>query len=349
MNVLHIIPQSVKDENLHFHGSTKDIKCRTEYFLSRGVKVTEVVVKRADDDIINNVKNLDLSTYSVIMLDVCRSFPKALRHLRETAPGAKIILRSINAEPFHRMDWLMASSGFLEKLLLGKRLFGLLKNDILAARSADYIFAISKWDTNYYWRLIAGKNKVLNVPYFVPVNYIESVGNSDIKENLCVCLTSVQVDGNPIIVDAARNFSAIVSKLKNRCMDWEFTMTGDVKHLNFISSRIRKTGKLETPFDLLCRARAVAILSDYGRGFKTKILDAIQAKAYVLVTPGLYRRLPEEVLPFCISVRNGSVESFEQALNRCLAPYPALDANKILRDQAFQNMDKALSGMGLVR
>lgn len=345
MKVLHIVPQSAKDKELLFHGSTKDIWCRTEYFLSRGVKITEVVVKRTDKDIIRSVKKLDLNTYSVIMFDVCRSFPKALQHLRQKAPSSKIFLRSINAEPFHRIDWLRASSSFREKLLWGKRLLGLLKDDILAVRFVDYVFSISKWDTNHYWSHIAGKDKALNVPYFVPANYIESVGERNVKENLCVCLTSARVDGNPIIVDAARNFYFVISKLGDQYKHWDFVITGDVEHLDFMSPRVRKTGKLETPHDLLSRARAVAILSDYGRGFKTKILEAIQAKAYVLVTPGLYKRLPEEVFPFCIPVMHGSVDSFKQALNQCLAPYPVLDANKILRDQAFQNMDKALSGM----
>ncbi len=344
MKVLHIVPTSAKNKNLHFHGSTKDIACRTEYFLPRGYTITEAVVKRTEGDIIRTLGQYKLKAYPIIIMDVCHSFPKALRFLRKSAPRSKILLRPAYAELFHRIDWFKATSGLHKKFLWASRLFGFLAKDVLAARSVDYVLSISKWETDHYWRYVVGRSKVLDVPYFVPEQYLDSVENGKAKENLCVCLTAVKVDGNPLIVDAARNFSWVVSQLGDQYKHWEFVITGDVGHLDFIPSSVRKTGRLESPHDMLCRARAVAILSDYGRGFKTKILEAIHAKAYVLVTPGLYKRLPEEVLPFCIPVRKRSVDSFKQALEKCVAPYPNLDPNKILRDQAFSNMDKALSG-----
>ena len=97
-------------------------------------------------------------------------------------------------------------------------------------------------------------------------------------------------------------------------------------------------GVLDSPFEVIHRARAVAILSDYGRGFKTKIIEAIHARAYVLVTPSLLKRLPREVLPYCISVRKNSEEDFQRALDRCMEPYPGGDPNSAFRARAFEAM-----------
>ena len=108
------------------------------------------------------------------------------------------------------------------------------------------------------------------------------------------------------------------------------------------STRVFRTGLLDSPFEELDKARCVALFSDYGRGFKTKIMDAYHAKAYVLLTPGLYSRLPEEVLPFCMPVRHDSVEDFANALTRCLAPFPEVDINDKLRARAFRELDQVL-------
>ena len=50
-----------------------------------------------------------------------------------------------------------------------------------------------------------------------------------------------------------------------------------------------------SPLSLLAEARVVAIPSDLGMGFKTKILEAILAGCWVLVTEDVQRRLPDAV------------------------------------------------------
>ena len=70
-------------------------------------------------------------------------------------------------------------------------------------------------------------------------------------------------------------------------------------------------------------------------------MEAIDARAYVLVTPSVLKRLPREVLPYCISVRKNSEEDFQRALDRCMEPYPGGDPNSALRARAFD----ALSGI----
>jgi hypothetical protein len=102
---------------------------------------------------------------------------------------------------------------------------------------------------------------------------------------------------------------------------------------------IRLTGLLDSPFTILSESRAVAVLSDFGFGFKTKILDAVLNQCYVLVTKGLYNRLPIAFKPFCFIVDLNKPETFRDALENCLKPFPICDINSILRTQAYAALD----------
>jgi hypothetical protein len=161
------------------------------------------------------------------------------------------------------------------------------------------------------------------------------------KENLCVCMMST-IPG-PFLFDAAKNLSDLVFALDGDHDQWKFAVTGDISSWPIaLSSRIKMTGFLDNPVRILAESRALALLSDYGYGFKTKILDAIVCKSYVLVTKKLYERLPDGLRPFCIPVDTNSVDSFKNALNRCLLPYPDGDPNESLRDEAFSALDSVL-------
>jgi hypothetical protein len=109
-----------------------------------------------------------------------------------------------------------------------------------------------------------------------------------------------------------------------------------------LPERIRATGLLDSPYEILAESRAVALLSDYGFGFKTKFLEAVMSQCYVLVTTGMYKRLPPEVRQFCFEVDVNSIESFENALAGCQEPFPDVDVNGQLREIAFSALDAAL-------
>lgn len=54
------------------------------------------------------------------------------------------------------------------------------------------------------------------------------------------------------------------------------------------------------PWDLLCRVRAVAVITPFGYGFKTTILDGLAAGCHVIVHPKLAKRLPLQVRQLCL-------------------------------------------------
>jgi hypothetical protein len=107
-----------------------------------------------------------------------------------------------------------------------------------------------------------------------------------------------------------------------------------------IPADIEQLGFIEDPMAVLAQARAVAVLSDFGYGFKTKILDAIAARCWVLVPPALHRRLPPEVHPYCIVVtRVDDPKAVRAALEQALEPLPDGDPNAALRARAFAALD----------
>jgi hypothetical protein len=69
-----------------------------------------------------------------------------------------------------------------------------------------------------------------------------------------------------------------------------------------LADRIQLTGVLDSPYGILTESRAVALLSDYGFGFKTKFLESIMSRCYVLVTKGMHKRIPPKVRQFCFVV-----------------------------------------------
>lgn len=109
------------------------------------------------------------------------------------------------------------------------------------------------------------------------------------------------------------------------------------------SPRIQQTGFLDSPLGILNQSRALAILSRYGYGFKTKILDAIQNQCYVLMPPELYARQPKALQPYCIRVDLDNPHSFPAALELCLRPFPTGAPNQELKQTAYHALDQVLA------
>lgn len=336
MKILHVIPVSANSEELRFHGSTKDIRCRTEFFKTLGFTVNEIAVARQANKIIKQFNEVDLREYRFIVFDLPGSYPDALRYIKKASPNTLVIFRAHNPEFFHRIDWMFAEKTVRGKLRGLRRAVVGLYRDIRTVYYADYVLPISDWDANYYWQWLGRPKKIVTVPYFLPTKYLSDAAEETKKEKLCVCFTAILL--TPLMVDAIKNFTDLVEALGDRCGDWTFGVIGSTTDANIRHSRVHVMGVLDSPFEVIHRARAVAILSDYGRGFKTKIMEAIHARAYVLVTPSLLKRLPREVLPYCISVRKNSAEDFQRALVRSMEPYSSGDPNSAFRARAFEAM-----------
>ncbi len=338
--VLHLVPEDIGHDRLWFHGATKDIRGRSEFFRARGIAVEELAVLRDDREIMTRLKTRRWDGYRSFFLDVPSCYPRTIRWIKKTYPGARVFYRAFNAEFPHRWDHFRAEKGPLrEKLRMFLRAYRLFFMDIWAVSEADAVLTITDAEQKYYAR-IGGKDKVYCVPYFLPAIYQAAPAKESAKGTVCVSIGSAASPGG-VTQDAFLNFCRLVQGLEGRLQGWSFLSTGDWNGVA-VPSRVHKLGRLDSPFEALAEAKAVAVLSDLGRGFKTKILDGIVAKAFVLVSPRMYKRLPAEVRPLCKSVVLDSPRAFEAALIECEAPFPAVDANELLRDRAFKALDRIL-------
>jgi hypothetical protein len=338
MTGLHLVPSSFQDPAMRFHGSSKDIHSRRLYFEARGLRVPLVPMERRDADIDAILPGAPERTPDFVLLEEPGPpMPRLCRSLRRRFPRAKLVVRPMNAEAWHRLDWARAAPwgretlhglrGFVRGLWGGWRM----------ARVIDEIWPICEADA-VFWRLLAGESKVKVVPYFNSVGGAPSAPSP--KRDECVCLGAVVT--NPFIEDAVRRFSGAVVSLAGDFPEWTFTVTG-VPTRTSLPARVRRLGLLPDTGEVLARSRVMALLSDHGRGVKTKILDAVQAGVWVAATPTLISRLPRELHPWCLPVRPGNASDFKKALASSRRAPPEGDPNAVFRDEAFSVMGRSLS------
>ncbi len=125
---------------------------------------------------------------------------------------------------------------------------------------------------------------------------------------------------------------------------WTFEAIGEVsrdiaEHASF-SPDVHRLGVVDDLPGQLRRSAAVAVLSDLGRGFKTKILESIVCGAWVLVTPRLRARLPEQVQPFCVPVDANDSGSVRRALETLRSKPSPVDPNPSLKATAYAALDR---------
>jgi hypothetical protein len=342
LRVLHIFKKSYSGTKHQFLGSVKDIRSRTEYFQARGIQCEEFLVQ-AKDNFSGEIQELPetfLRRFDAVLVEMTFC-PGALEVLRRRLPEAIILVRSHNAELIHRYHWACAQGvsrsavKYLGEALVNCRL------DALSGRRADGVLPITDWEAENYWKRLVPADKVKPVPFFLPELYAAELQQPTAKRNLCIHFGSSL--NNPLIADATRNFLQAVAGIDGKRPEWKFHITGAQPDFELrLPERVRWLGLLPDPYVALRQAKAMALLSDYGMGFKTKILEAVLAKAFVLLPARLYNRLPEEMRPYCIQVDLRSRESFLEALDRSDREYPGGDPNAALRRRAFSGLDQAL-------
>lgn len=343
MRILHVFFSSVIKPQHKFLGTTKDIRGRTQYFESRGIEYQELILKvREEKYFLDGLKQIDLGNFDVVLTEGTY-FPRSVQAIKAANPRLQVLMRGINAEMYH---WLHSAEAALRFDTWKRVLFDLKgavdfgSRDILCARKADYILAIAEWETRNYWPQLAPRARLVTMPYFLPDSYLQDIPPERQKVDRCVCMMTTKAN-RPFLVDAARNFYRLVNGLAGASPHWTFAITGDF-HADKLPRcpRVEAKGFLQNPLEILAESRAVALLSDYGFGFKTKLLEAICCGCRVLVTEKLHERLPAPVKPWSIVVDPASTTSFQEALARCAQePLPSGDPNRELREQAYAALD----------
>jgi hypothetical protein len=358
--VLHVVQESFENPRHRFLGSVKDSAGRREYFACRGFEVDSIVAEgRSDEKVIARLETMDLRPYRVAVFEL-PLYPRSLKFLRHRAPHVRRWTRPINAELLQQIDLFRAhwrhpyardqrDQLFHDVRTAGERF----QLDWACARHSDAVLSISDWETEHYWRWIAGRQRAVTVPYFQPAGLTVEPPQDVAKRPLCVCPLSTAKSVRPFPLDAFRRFAELVRGCGMKAPEWSFAMTGSTRVKTnwsgaistslLVPERIQELGFVEDPMALLAGARAVAVLSELGFGVKTKILDAVAARCWVLVPRSLYERLPAELRPYCLVVDPlDSVDGFRAALQKALQPFPDGDPNALLRARAFAALDRLM-------
>lgn len=247
-------------------------------------------------------------------------WPEAMAEIRRRCPRARQVLRTVNAESLQH--WVRAEKSWRSPRGFLRDIYGflrLLRRDRQCARIVDALAGISPWDDARYWRRLTRAAKVRTVPYVCP--WPELLPNvrprawAD-RENTIVCLAGTR---DPIGRGHLEGFAALARRPE--FSSWRFVASAGLMGGDCVSlpDRVERIGRIEEPWDVLCRIKAVAVLSEWGYGFKTTIADALAAGTHALVHPRQHARLSEEHRRLAIAVdaaADGGLETLAEELRR---------------------------------
>lgn len=263
--------------------------------------------------------------------------PELLISLRRAMPTAKLYVRTVNAEAFQH--WQRARVGFVPTYENIRQIYGSLRlgwRDAMCKWHADALLGISEWDNRVYWRHLPGRAEVADIPYQCPWPHIRpqvSPLEWGSRRSEIVCLAGARDAIGRAMVDG---FSRMTDALggSSEFKGWKFRLSPGLlggEGVPDLSQRVERMTELDEPWDLLCSAKALAVLTPLGFGTKTTIIDALAAGCHVLVHPVLAGRLPEYVRTACIEYSE-KYERNPESLAAMLAtpplgsPIPALKA-----------------------
>lgn len=342
--LLHIIPNTANDKNHSDTGGTKGIKIFYEYFVDNNIEYEDLIApNRSDKELMKILKSMDLKKFSHIFIHYT-SFVGSLKFIKKTYPDIIVIVRSHNAEfphwIHHSYSWFL-SGNWIEALKIFLISFAKLRGDIISSRLADYILVITPWELENYWKLFPNKCNFLYVPYFSPQQTIQrNISDFSDRDLICTCLLST--NKSPFLIDAAKNFQMLVEKTEKDLPNWIFMISGNNDGIKRSKNkRVIFTGIVDDPIKLQRETRVVAVLSDFGFGFKTKILESIENGCLVLVSKKLFDRLPDAIKTGCIRVNIEQPKTFFQGLKKAELSYSKSEVNQFLKGVAFKNLNQA--------
>jgi hypothetical protein len=235
-------------------------------------------------------------------------YPQLLPKLRRSRSDLRLHIRAHNAEALQHLHRLPIS--IWPSRENARRVYGAIRlalQDRQSAKAADSVLGISRFDQSHYWSRLAGKSRLIDVPYFSPwadLRPQRSPLDWAQKKNQVICMPG---GWDRLSQQQRTNFvalaeTALASNLSGKP---EFLLTDYTREGMPPSDAVRILGSIEEPWDLLCESRALAVLTDLGYGMKTTVVDAIAAGCVVFVLPGLLVRLPENVRACCVPLDPG--------------------------------------------
>jgi len=338
MDVLHLVPSYA--DRLYSAGHWKACQAVRLSLRDLGLEVASRVFEAEDGrDVLPALDD----TVRDIVVEYSRT-PELVAAIRRSCPRARIHVRAHNAEAWHHVH---RSGGTLRVLARPRVFYGvcrLLERDSRCRRLGHAILSISEWDSRHYWSWLPGRARIVDVPYFSPWPDLRpevSPWPWAKREAVMLCLPGAR---DAIGRAAAKGFYDLARGLSSRLAGWRFAISAGVFRSPDDEAPppgIDHIRDLAEPWDLLCRVKAVAVLTPLGFGAKTTIFDALAAGCHVLVHPKLATHLPPAVAARCIAVEvSDSGEALATTLDSEPAPH---DVNARMRGQAADGLRRVLA------
>jgi len=298
--ILHVIPSAI-NKSQYGAGNWKAVEANRLALQKLGYPCREVAFDPKDPN----------SLIAQVTPDVRHVFfeyswwPDVLISIKRKHPHVKIHVRTHNAEAyqyFHRakietlLDYLRPS--------LWLKLLQIAWRDMRCRRVADSLLGISEWDNKYYWNFLPGKAAIHYLPYYSPWPYVRV--DVDPRPGSLRKPTIISMGGNfdPSGMANVKNFDMLATKLSGLMNErWSYCLTWWSQwhqRVPDVSGHIELVRECDEPWDLLCGARALAVLTPLGFGFKTTIVDGLAAGCHVIIHPKLANRLPPKIVQLCL-------------------------------------------------
>ena len=271
--------------------------------------------------------------------------PDLVAAIRLHCPKARIHVRAHNPEAWQHLH----RSGGVLALARPKTVYGvfrLLTRDSRCRQTSDTVLSISEWDSRHYWSRLPGRAPIVDVPYFSPWPWLRPGVKPRPwrdRENLVLSLPGAR---DPIGHAAATGFYELARRLSPLLSGWCFGLTAGVFRPPRDApppSGITAITDLEEPWDLLCRAKAIAVLTPLGFGAKTTVFDALAAGCHVLVHPKVAARLPSTARRRCIVVDFASACDYVELAEEVRSEALPNEVNSALQAQAADNLRAAMT------
>lgn len=210
--------------------------------------------------------------------------------------------------------------------------------DLTVARLADAIYPSNEWEARVYWSHIPRRASVEWMPYFAPDSFVGKDSGKG-KSNVIACLPGrVSHRRNRDMMIAFINFAKLAKRIDPGC---RFVGTGDMHGLNYdVPDFIELPGMIEDLGEFLIQAKAVAMLSPLGYGFKTTVVDALANGCYPLLHPSWFSRMPESIKRHCLSVDSKDIHSVKTAMQEMSHRKQPTGVNDTLRKKVYTTLSR---------
>ncbi len=342
MKVLHIVPAQAALPSFRYLGSTKDFLNRWDYFQDRGIDYEVLFHAKSGALAIEGTRQWPLEEFTHVVIEKA-IYPAFVRHLRSRWPHLKLIYRSQNAEVPHRMDYVKSAwraNRNVRQVMQTGLIY--IHREWSTLSKLDEVWSISPAEMGWYWRMMGLTGQARLVPFFLPRTYLKEIPPPAPACKICLCMTSSHA--GPVAREAIRGFFEWVEAERETLGEWKFIVTAKPEARDLpIPDSLKGLVEYEyykTPYEGLAQARVVAMLSEAGRGFKTKLLEAVLCGASLVTPKELYDRLPESIQAYTKVVSQSKKGSLVEVLETLWTEArPTEGVNQALRRQAYEAMD----------